>query len=401
MTRHALRSCRHVYLLLIPSAAIFCLALFLFQTYAWSKLVNIQQNISPAQSATTALRVPDFDEDIDVDQADFAILQRCYSGQQQKDLPSACNITDLDGDADVDQYDLALFELCASAPGVPYDESCTNQPVEDMVPDYAFNPNPPDQAVGINPETTSSWSSGTAATSHDVYFGTTDPPPFVGNQSETLYDPESLDDNTTYYWRINERNDLGVNTGKVWSFTTGPILLEEGFENGLGEWEKGADVPEDPTNPGHPMPWSIQQSDEQSFDGVYSARYFLDGHQDDGTIWLMQALTVEPTTTYPVQLSIEFWSPTESFNTIALVAMYLGNEPPTMEEDFDTSQPANLVAGWKTYKLQANATSDMNGKIWVAFGISAVWESDMTYYIDHVRVEKVTGNDPGPLKQNQ
>jgi hypothetical protein len=64
------------------------------------------------------------------------------------------------------------------------------------------------------------WTAGSGATSHDVHFGTTDPPPFVGNQASTGYDPGTLAAVQTYYWRIDEVNAQGTTTGTVWSFTT-------------------------------------------------------------------------------------------------------------------------------------------------------------------------------------
>jgi len=65
-----------------------------------------------------------------------------------------------------------------------------------------------------------SWTSEFKATSHDVYFGKTDPPPFVGNQESRVFDPGLLEGASTYFWRIDERNENGVTTGDTWSFTT-------------------------------------------------------------------------------------------------------------------------------------------------------------------------------------
>jgi len=64
------------------------------------------------------------------------------------------------------------------------------------------------------------WTSEYKVTSHDVYFGKTDPPPFVGNQESTVFDPGVLDGATTYFWRVDEKNENGTTTGITWSFTT-------------------------------------------------------------------------------------------------------------------------------------------------------------------------------------
>ena len=36
-----------------------------------------------------------------------------------------------------------------------------------------------------------------------------------------FYDPEQLEPETTYYWRVDCKNEAGTVTGEVWSFTTG------------------------------------------------------------------------------------------------------------------------------------------------------------------------------------
>jgi hypothetical protein len=90
-------------------------------------------------------------------------------------------------------------------------------------PDEALDPNPVDSATGIALDADLSWTAGSGATSHDVYFGTDSTPDsgeFKGNQSGVTYEPGTLSANTTYYWRIDEVNQYGTTTGPVWSFTT-------------------------------------------------------------------------------------------------------------------------------------------------------------------------------------
>jgi hypothetical protein len=86
----------------------------------------------------------------------------------------------------------------------------------------ATQPNPADGATGVSMTVTLSWTPDIAAATHDVYFGTTSPPAFIGNQTATTYDPGALDLNTTYYWQINEVEADGTTThaGDIWSFTT-------------------------------------------------------------------------------------------------------------------------------------------------------------------------------------
>ena len=94
----------------------------------------------------------------------------------------------------------------------------------------AFNPNPASGASNVETIATLSWSAGFGETSHDVYFGTTYPPEARGNQIGATFDPGTLAQLTTYYWRIDEKTDSNITTtGDDWSFTTrGPALMRKG-----------------------------------------------------------------------------------------------------------------------------------------------------------------------------
>jgi len=110
--------------------------------------------------------------------------------------------------------------------------------MHDMGPDgldtaIASAPNPRDVEENVLPGLEAlRWSSGSSAVSHDVYFGesfedvntaTVNSPTFRGNQSDTSYRlPERLALDKTYYWRIDEVNNLEPDSpwkGRVWSFT--------------------------------------------------------------------------------------------------------------------------------------------------------------------------------------
>lgn len=64
-----------------------------------------------------------------------------------------------------------------------------------------------------------------AATSYDVYFGTSATPPLVGNFTGTTYNTGALNTSTTYYWKIVPRNSFGTATGAITrSFTTSATI---------------------------------------------------------------------------------------------------------------------------------------------------------------------------------
>ena len=97
-------------------------------------------------------------------------------------------------------------------------------------PGLATGPNPGDGASGLGLNTQLSWSSGAGASSHEVYFGTSEPLSVIdyrGSQANTIFNPGPLDYATTYFWRIDEVNADGTTQGTVWSFTTEaePIVL--------------------------------------------------------------------------------------------------------------------------------------------------------------------------------
>ena len=88
------------------------------------------------------------------------------------------------------------------------------------LPSAASNPSPADSATNVSAYAELSWTAGVDAASRDVYFGIVSPGSSQGNQPATTFDPGTMADNTTYYWRIDEVNATGTTTGTVWSFTT-------------------------------------------------------------------------------------------------------------------------------------------------------------------------------------
>jgi hypothetical protein len=88
------------------------------------------------------------------------------------------------------------------------------------LPAQAASPSPADNASGVSTDANLSWSAGAGAESHDVYFGTVDPPPFIVNQTASIFDPGTLDQSKTYYWQIDEINGWGSTAGSIWQFST-------------------------------------------------------------------------------------------------------------------------------------------------------------------------------------
>jgi hypothetical protein len=107
------------------------------------------------------------------------------------------------------------------------------------------NPDPANGAVDVKQTQIITWSPGIYAASHQVYFGAnedavknadTGSPEYkgTGDLGSQSYEPGKLEWNTTYYWRIDEVNNVNPDspwTGNIWSFTTANFLVVDDFED--------------------------------------------------------------------------------------------------------------------------------------------------------------------------
>ncbi|MFH1883134.1 MAG: LamG domain-containing protein [Planctomycetota bacterium] len=107
------------------------------------------------------------------------------------------------------------------------------------------SPDPSNGAVDIKQTPILTWSPNVYAASHEVYFGTdkdavknadTGSPEYKGTRDlgAESYDPGKLLWDATYYWRIDEVNNVNPDspwTGILWSFTTANFLVVDDFEN--------------------------------------------------------------------------------------------------------------------------------------------------------------------------
>ena len=115
-------------------------------------------------------------------------------------------VVDLTGDNFVDYFDLDMLAHQWLSDNTP-------------PPGPASNPNPPDGANIADFDADLSWTASLFTESCDVYFGTSSPPPFVCNQTDTTFNPGTMTIGAKYYWRINEVGPYDTTPGIVWSFT--------------------------------------------------------------------------------------------------------------------------------------------------------------------------------------
>ena len=114
-----------------------------------------------------------------------------------------------------------------------------------QLPYLARRPNPSNGAVDVKQTPTLKWVAGYGAASHQVYFGTdadavrsagagSPEDKGVKNLGDEILDPGQLEWGVTYYWRVDEVNDLHADSpwiGNVWSFTTANFLIVDDFED--------------------------------------------------------------------------------------------------------------------------------------------------------------------------
>jgi glucose/arabinose dehydrogenase len=86
-------------------------------------------------------------------------------------------------------------------------------------PAVPASPGPANGATGVGTTATLKWIAAWA-TSYDVSFGTSDPPPpVVVGLTSASYSPATATA-TTYFWQVTAHNTAGATAGPVWSFTT-------------------------------------------------------------------------------------------------------------------------------------------------------------------------------------
>jgi hypothetical protein len=97
-------------------------------------------------------------------------------------------------------------------------------PAVSAAPNVATVVSPANAATNVFATSTLNWADGGGWTNgFKLYFGTTDPAPYVGDLGYvTSYDPPGdMTYNTPYYWKVVPYNGFGENTaGTQWTFTT-------------------------------------------------------------------------------------------------------------------------------------------------------------------------------------
>ncbi len=171
----------------------------------------------------------------------FTVSHDVYFGENFDDVNNATN------ESDTFQGNQSATFFVAGFPGFPYPEGLVpgttyywridevneadpNSPWKGNVwsitipPKTAYDPLPTDGSKFVDLDVQLSWTAGFGAKLHYVYFG--DNFDDVNNasgglpQGSTTFSPSALENEKTYYWRIDEFDPPATHKGPVWSFTT-------------------------------------------------------------------------------------------------------------------------------------------------------------------------------------
>jgi hypothetical protein len=246
------------------------------------------------------------------------------------------------------------------------------------------NPDPPNGAVDVKQTQVLTWSPNVYAASHEVYFGAdkdavknanTGSPEYKGTRalgSET-YDPGKLLWDTTYYWRIDETNNVNPDSpwaGILWSFTTANFLVVEDFEDydvGNNEiwwsWIDGLGYASHPTLPAHPGNGTGSMVGDETT-GSYMEETIVHGGNQSMPVFydnsILRYSEVEKTLTYPHDWTengvnkLSIWFRGVSDNAAETLYVVLNGSAVVTNDNPDAAQ----VTTWTEWTIDLQAFAD-------------------------------------------
>lgn len=173
------------------------------------------------------------------------------------------------------------------------------------------------------------------------------------------------------------------------------IDLYDDFTWGLYGWEKGADLNEG-------IEGTVEHSTEKTASGWWNGcvETFIEGNDDDGTVWLETPVDVEPYTTYDVEISVSGYNYMDSYQVLTNTHATLDSEPIETEDDIRNMNDEDNVVHlkgdlrsaderWQTYTETGTYESRDNTTAHFAFGTNLIYELDQTDYLDDVSLRMV------------
>ena len=250
-----------------------------------------------------------------------------------------------------------------------------------FVSETSFSPYPKDKQIEVPRVVVLSWKPGGYAAMHNVYFGTDfndvndatlDDPRDVlvsPSQTETTYQSaDLLDYDVTYYWRIDDVNDLEPNSpwkGNVWSFTTANYIVVDDFEDYndyppneiFNTWVDGWDDPANGSVSGHPAPDFVggkhYLEDEFVHEGDFSFPLYYDNSA--GLSWATKTLTADKDWTVDDVITLTIFFHGDAQNEVVPMYVALDDYPIVTHPE----PRAVMIAEWTRWDILLQDLADM------------------------------------------
>jgi hypothetical protein len=272
---------------------------------------------------------------------------------------------------------------------------------------------PANGAVDVKHTQILTFSPGDYAASHEVYFGTdkevvrnanTGSPEYKGTRDlgSESYDPGKLEWDSTYYWRIDEVNNVNPDSpwaGPVWSFTTANFLIVDDFEsyndidppdpqsNRIFEaWADGYDIPTNGALVGNDLPPYAEQTIVHS--GIQSMPLYYDNSV--GYSEATHTLTYPRDWTEKGVSTLTIWFRGDSANAAETLYVALNGNAIVTNDNPNAAQ----VEEWTQWNIDLQAFADQGVNLTnvntIAIGLgnknNPVAGGSGTIYIDDIRL---------------
>ncbi len=272
------------------------------------------------------------------------------------------------------------------------------------VPVQAREPVPADGSTSTDAAVTLSWRSGREAMEHEVVFSADeqsviDGSAVVGTVSEPSYDLGTLSLGTTYFWKINEMNDVGTPPayeGDLWTFLMPEYLMLDDMEmykakEGLFIWEYWIDGFDNPDENGA----VVGNGDYPETTVVYEGSQSLP---------IAYSNTAAPTSEATLQIDDENWL-ASGIQTLSL--QFHGTEGNTgqlyvkindTQVDYSGDVDDMAQGPWRTWNIDlATAGVALESITSLTIGVSGGGATG-TLYVDDIRLYPVLGETITPVE---
>lgn len=244
----------------------------------------------------------------------------------------------------------------------------------EIAPSVASEPYPADAETDVRTELTLGWKEGENVHKNVIYFGTSNPPDSVNIQFADTYQPEELQENTTYYWKIDEVNGFGRADGPVWSFTTGSVSSGDeivlDYCDSEGGWNSSNGINID------------TQEKKEGYASLISS--------GGGTDWFKKTYSIALNTFCDSTSYLDLWiyvSDVSKFNGGGQLEITSAGKPDENEYNWLVGD-LNLSNGWNDLHLQIKTANKMGNPDLSAINFFRLYQhvsGDVVSRIDYIR----------------